>query len=484
MKAYLNLRENNKLEAKEAIKGFPKSTWETYSAFANTDGGIILLGVGEDKNQDLYVKENVNVKKLEIDLWNVLNDSRKVSKNILRQEDVKKRVHNGLEYLEIIVPRASSENRPIYLNNNIFEVYKRNHTGDYKCSKEEIISMLRDQTKTFDSEPLLDFSINDLSNESIRIYRNIYDDFKGNHIWKEKTNVEFLEKIRAIKNVNGKYHPTRAGLLFFGFDYKILNVYPNYFLDYREKIGADIRYSDRINSGTDDWSGNIFDFYNRVVAKLLLDLPVPFMLDKDNIHRKMETDIHVAVREALVNCLANADYTLPRGLVIIKKIDEITFENPGLLKVGIEQALKGGISDPRNLTIFHFFNQIGLGERAGSGIPTIVDSFEKAGYTKPELREEFNPDRTFLKLFLTKKIKYNETVESDSKVEIDYKELTNQEKIIVDYLKENNEITRIYAEELLGVKTRRANEILKELVDKEIIIKLGEHKNIRYSLKR
>ena len=62
--------------------------------------------------------------------------------------------------------------------------------------------------------------------------------------------------------------------------------------------------------------------------------------------------------------------------------------------------------------------------------------------------------------------------------------MTNQEKIIVDYLKENNEITRIYAEELLGVKTRRANEILKELVDKEIIIKLGEHKNIRYSLKR
>ena len=94
------------------------------------------------------------------------------------------------------------------------------------------------------------------------------------------------------------------------------------------------------------------------------------MLDKDNIHRKMETDIHVAVREALVNCLANADYTLPRGLVIIKKIDEITFENPGLLKVGIEQALKGGISDPRNLTIFHFFNQIGLG-KGWCGIPQL-----------------------------------------------------------------------------------------------------------------
>lgn len=49
MQEISSYREGNRLEVKKAKGGIPNSMWETYSSFANTDGGIILLGVDEKK---------------------------------------------------------------------------------------------------------------------------------------------------------------------------------------------------------------------------------------------------------------------------------------------------------------------------------------------------------------------------------------------------------------------------------------------------
>ena len=187
----------------------------------------------------------------------------------------------------------------------------------------------------------------------------------------------------------------------FGEEYHIVREFPEYFLDYREILDPTIRWTDRLQSSSGDWSGNVFDFFFRVNSKIAKDIKKPFKLE--GITRIDDTPVHKAVREALVNCLVNTDYFLPCGVVIKKEEDKLVMENPGSIRTGKKQMLRGGISDPRNKILMKMFNMIGIGERAGSGIPDIYNVWENEGWAVPVVEESYNPDRTRLSLEFAKK---------------------------------------------------------------------------------
>lgn len=108
-------REDNRLEAKRASNGLPSSLWETYSSFANTDGGAILLGVDEDKRGNLTVTGVNDADKLLKDFWNIINNRQKVSINILTEKDVTLENIDGKDVIIIHVPRAERSIRPVYI---------------------------------------------------------------------------------------------------------------------------------------------------------------------------------------------------------------------------------------------------------------------------------------------------------------------------------------------------------------------------------
>ena len=92
-------RENNRIEAKKALGGLPKSIWETYSAFANTLGGIILLGVVEETDKSLRPISLPDPGRLIEEFLELLNRPEKASVNILSDQDISVETVEGCQII-------------------------------------------------------------------------------------------------------------------------------------------------------------------------------------------------------------------------------------------------------------------------------------------------------------------------------------------------------------------------------------------------
>ncbi len=394
--------EKVNLEVKAAQGGVPNSIWETYSSFANTFGGTIILGISENKETGKFVPVGVSdSKKMISDIWNVLNNRQKISANILLEDMVYSREYEGRDYIVIEVPRADRRDKPIFIGTDMFNgSFRRNHEGDYHCSKEEVRAMIRDQSDTSADSLVLDKVGTDaLNNDSVKSYRSRFRNIREEHVWNKLPTDQFLLKIGAarISDVDGKIHPTLGGLIFFGNYIDITYELPNFFLDYRERLSNEKRWTDRVCSQDGDWSGNVFDFYYKIIDRLTSDVQRPFALD-DKLTRIDDTPIHKALRECLANALIHADYYGRRGIVIDKEFRKITFSNPGIFRIDIDEAIAGGISDARNAIIFNMFSLINVGERSGIGLCDVFSTWKEYGYKEPELVESIAPDRITITL--------------------------------------------------------------------------------------
>lgn len=480
-------KEDNRREVKKAKGGLPNSLWDTYSSFANSYGGVIILGVVENEDGSWRTTGLKDERKLLKDFWDTINNRNKVSVNILSDKDVETFTEEstGNVIIVIHIPVAKREMKPIYLNNDIFKnTFRRNWEGDYRCSPSEVKAMLRDQTEnTMDMKVIENLSVNQLNMESVHGYRNRHRSFRPAHPWSDLGDEEYLQRIGAADlGEDGKLHPTAAGLLMFGDEYRIVREFPDYFLDYREMLDPEIRWTDRFYSSTGEWSGNLFDFYFRVYNKVIKDVKVPFkMVGGDRID---DTSVHKAIREALANCLINTDFMGTRGIVIKKEPDKLIIENPGYIRVGKYQMKLGGESDPRNKALMKMFNLIDIGERAGSGVPELFSVWEKEGWEEPLIEERYGEAaRTTLVLSFKKKA----TLKSDNKkatIKSGNKKVTLKTQLqlqeIQNKLKVDQEYKLEEIGELIGLKRSRTRDLVKKLVAMDIVVELGDRKSRRY----
>lgn len=471
-------KEGYTVEFKSAKGGFPGSFWESYSSFANTAGGIIVLGVAEKnyrfKPDGLTEDQITKFKKV---FWDGAHNPQKVSVCLLKEEDVVvDKYTEGSLIIIFKVPRAPFDAKPVYIDGNPKNTYRRNNEGDYLCIQAEVSRMYAEAdllAHPLDSTILKNYSLEkDFDQPTINQYRQLFKIRQPRHAWNALDDMGFLRKIEAWREdrETGESGFTLAGVLMFGTEEAIHDAAPNYFVDYREKMSSDprIRYTDRLYpDGT--WVPNLFQFYTRVLEKLYHAIPVKFQLEGDG--RLDETPAHESLREAVCNSLIHCQWRMLEGVVIERYPDHLYFSNPGTMLISVEEFFEGGHSICRNRILQKMFIVFGRGERLGSGADIIRQGWKENGWPDPELHEHYgaNTDRVELTLRLGSVSVPNTESKETSK---ETGKESNAQKV-KEMMKNNKQITIKEMAKKLHISDSGVEKIIRTLRRNDEIIRKG-----------
>lgn len=416
-------QEDSMIEFKSGKGGIPGEMWPTYSAFANTHGGFILLGVEDDGTVSGVRDANATINAIFLQL----NNPQKCSVNLCDNETIKPVTIGGKSLVAMYVPPAEPACRPVFIRNNEANCFLRRGAADILCKREDIIRMRRNRdiaespSYSLDSVILAHSGMQDLDASSLRKYRLRMQVTSMGAAMQDLEDIPLLKKLggyRVDRNT-GEEGITMAGLLMFGTSDAISEFYPHFQLDYFEyDTGTDVqeRWIDRITTdGT--WPGNLFEFFYRVLPRLTQNLKLPFQLN-DDLSRNESSPAHVAVREALANALVHADYFERFGIRIDQSPKGLTFTNPGSLLVDREQIFSDQPppSICRNKGLQKMFQALGVVDRASSGIDKIVKGWMNYCIALPSVTELAQPDRVVWHLPYAGMISRERTAEVESRI--------------------------------------------------------------------
>ena len=366
-------------EVKEAKAEVPKSSWETVSAFANTNGGWLVFGI-KQSGKSFEIQGINNPEKIEQDFLNAL----RVDKfNIPFSPKSVKYDFEGKTVLAFYI--TPSNKKPVYYNTQANSFIRRG-SADHKASKEEIDAMYRDQafgTKT--SEIAKGTSRADINNASLSRYRDYMSRFNPSVSYNRYNEADFLQKLRIM---DGE-HCTLGGLLFLGNRDTIERFFPDFRIDLLEIPGtsysdAKVRYTFRIEEYE-----NLWEYYFECIARLKSKVDVKFQMGSEGFATDVSPGFD-ALREALVNMLMHADHFSPACPRIRIFTDHIEFYNPGGMPKPIEELKGKDISLPRNPIITKLFRVVKLAENAGFGLDNIEYNWNSYNQTKPQFDIDFD----------------------------------------------------------------------------------------------
>lgn len=425
---------NFETENIEFKSGFTEDIYKEVIAFANTDGGILYIGIDNDGNA-------VGLKNIDDEYTRITNGIRDA---IL--PDVTMFVKYTIQKNKVVrITVSEGANKPYYLRSKGLKpngVYVRQGTSSVQASSEQIRQMIKDSDG---------------------------DDFESMRSLEQK--LTFTSAATAFKNYGVDFSEEKY--LALGMIHKNDGLFTNLALLMSDQCQHSIKvaiFGDDENTTFNDsreFKGSIFKQIDEAFQYIMLSNRTSSVFK--GLERIDKSDYpEAALREALLNSIVHRDYSYSGSIIININDKQIEFVSIGGLLPGLTaDDIRSGISQPRNKNLAEVFHRLKLIEAYGTGIRRIYKLYEFCP-VQPRIEVTHNTFKMILP-------NMNAVEPLERKIY-----LTPQKEQILDFISKEGQITEAEIMKLLGVKRTRAYTVAKQMCDESLIVAVGRGANKKY----
>ncbi len=420
------------------------------SGFANTQGGMIIVGVNMKKSI-IGVKEDTDKLQQKISAA-----AQAVSPPLV--PDIQVHSIDGKKVVAIVIQKAIDSTFHTFQG----AIYVRVGSTLKKFEGNQLVDFLRSKQILCFDEISSDTALDDLDIEKIREYlktRNQEDFLKQN-------SVENFLLSSKLATKNGNLKIKNAAALFFAKEPE--KFFPQIEIKLAQFDGTEpvkiishqLIQSDPVSSIEK----------SLLFIKKNLSKSIQIIADKARRQEKYEYPLEV-IREAIVNAVAHRDYFSKDSIQIYVFSNRIEITNPGSLPTGLPRELFGTISVRRNPISYRLLRDYGYVEGLGSGVPRMINSMREYGLRDPE----FGIYEKFFRIVL-----FNE--KGKQKPIEEYADLNERQKKCMEFLKKHKSIKTKKYEELNNTSFGTAIADINELLKFKYIKKVGSYRGAYYVL--
>lgn len=388
--------EHGQVECKESAWQLPRDVWETVSAFANTNGGILLLGVAE-RGGRFEIAGLVDAVKTQHDLVSGLREmlnvpiAAQVEPLVVNVGDAERVI------LSAYIPEAIAYQKPVYMRSQGLDkgCYKRVGGHDMPCTEDDLARFFQDRALISpDMLPVPMAQRAELDAGQIRAFRQLVATQNPASSVLGYDDDDLLRAYGALSQPKGEtgWLPTVAGVLMFGTPALIQRCFPAFRVDLIEVEGTEWVTAPTERGAGRSFQGPLLEVTRELLRVLRQEIPERFALRPGETQR-MADPMHVALREAIHNALMHQDYRIHRPTQVRRFADRLEIENPGTSLRDPERLGEPG-SELRNPRIAQMYYEIGWAEQKGTGIRAMQQAMAELGLTPPAFESD-PQDRAF-----------------------------------------------------------------------------------------